>query len=109
VKSKIPSEQREALYQQAVELIRDEWLAEGTTPEEWERSERVAELFSRQVASGEDADNIVSRWRGLTAQEILAQAESLNSPDRRTQQMDGVGNGTRNQRRARLKSTTRDS
>jgi hypothetical protein len=79
--SEIRQEQRDALYQDAVEVIRREWLAEGTTPEEWDRSERVAELFSQAVASGESVDDLLHRWQGLTAEQILAESETRRALD----------------------------
>jgi hypothetical protein len=80
-----------ARYQQAVEIIRQEWLAEGMTPEEWDRSDRVAELLSREIASGKDAGEILSRWEGLTAEQILASAEAPASTNRSSAQVDGDG------------------
>jgi hypothetical protein len=74
-------EQREAAYQQAVEIIRAEWLAEGMTPEEWERSERVADLLAQALASGQEVGDVLDRWQGLTVEEIISEAERGGAPD----------------------------
>ena len=75
---------REELSQQAVELIRGEWLAEGLTPEEWDRSERLADLHSQLLATGYSAEEIESAWAGRDAAEILRGAktdvERMNLP-----------------------------
>lgn len=93
-----------ALYQQAVEIIRQEWLAEGMTPEEWDRSERVADLFSREIGAGKDADEILTHWQGLTVEQILAEATLPGCSDRSSPQEDRAGKTPGNQRREAAKT-----
>lgn len=56
-----------ALYQQAMAIIDQEWLAEGVAPEELTQSERLAKLFSRLIGTGRTAEEILSGWEGSAA------------------------------------------
>jgi hypothetical protein len=65
-----------------MEIIDAEWQALGVSDEELRLDERLAEVFARRVASGQDVDQLFARWGSLTPEQILAEVDTpeINSP-----------------------------
>ena len=61
----------ERAYRQAMEIIRQEWLAAGKTEEELTQEEQIAELYDNLLASGCEPKQIRAEWQGKTNAEIL--------------------------------------
>jgi hypothetical protein len=66
-------EQEDPVYQRAVEIMDQEWLASGMTREELQQSKQLAALFDRLRASGRTLEDIVTEWEGKTDEEILCE------------------------------------
>jgi hypothetical protein len=64
-------QQYERAYQDAMDIIDQEWLQAGVSQEELDQGKRLAELFDRLLASGRSANDISAEWQGKTVEEIM--------------------------------------
>ena len=55
----------------ASEVLDGEWQKAGMSLEEIEQNKQVGALFDRLIASGHSVEEILSKWEGKTADEIL--------------------------------------
>jgi hypothetical protein len=87
--SKLDQKASDAIYRQALEIIDAEWRAAGVSEEESRLDERLAEAFARKVASGQDVDELLARWRTLTPEQILKEADTAEQGGQDTTFGDG--------------------
>lgn len=61
----------ERAYQDAMNIIDQEWLQAGVSQEELDQGKQLAELFDRLLASGRSVNDISTEWEGKTVEEIM--------------------------------------
>jgi hypothetical protein len=75
-------ERADCLYEQAIEIINQEWLATGVSKEQLVQSEQLSDLLDRLVGSGRSIDSILAEWEGKTPEEILGAGALLTTLQR---------------------------
>jgi hypothetical protein len=77
-------EQYKRAYQEAMDIIDQEWLDAGMTCEELDENKRLAEILDRLVGEGQSLDEIEAAWEGKSNEDILREYTLLNAPVVRT-------------------------
>lgn len=73
-------EQYQRTYQEAMDIIDQEWLDAGTTREELDENKRLTELLDRLVGEGRSLDEIEAAWEGKSNKEILREYALSDPP-----------------------------
>ena len=59
------------IYQMAVDIIDNEWIAAGKTREELIQEERIMDIVDDLFASGKSLDEIDTIWKGKSNAQIV--------------------------------------
>ena len=59
------------IYQMAMDIIDQEWIAAGKTREELDQEEQITDIVDHLFASGKSLDEIETEWEGKSNSQIL--------------------------------------